>query len=301
MDGPHLPFDEAAYLAANPDAVEAVEGGAFSSGWAHYLRQGWRTPRPGVPDGLFDCIAAQHAPPDLQTVPPDHLRKRVHGSENANGFVGVGRLAAIAVYLLFGAHRGVTAEDRVLDFGCGCGRVIRHAQALMPQARFFGTDIDPEAIAWCRTHLEAVAQFDTNAALPPTGYPDGFFSHVYGISVFTHLPEDMQSAWLAELHRITRPGALLVLSLHGEGFMPAWRRRLLRLLGNKGFHYHRDRRTEGLPGFYRCAYHTRDYVERHWTRHFDILLFIDRGLAAGQDLVVCRTRANPAAELTKQA
>ena len=39
-------FDEAAYLAANPDVTAAVTNGEYRSGYYHYLTIGWREKRP---------------------------------------------------------------------------------------------------------------------------------------------------------------------------------------------------------------------------------------------------------------
>jgi len=44
--------------------------------------------------------------------------------------------------------------------------------------------------------------------MPPMSYEDNMFDFVYSISIFTHLPEDMQFAWLQELQRITKPGGI---------------------------------------------------------------------------------------------
>jgi SAM-dependent methyltransferase len=39
---------------------------------------------------------------------------------------------------------------------------------------------------------------------------------IYALSVFSHLDEPLQRAWLAEFRRLLRPGGLLVLSVLGE-------------------------------------------------------------------------------------
>jgi predicted SAM-dependent methyltransferase len=54
---------------------------------------------------------------------------------------------------------------------------------------------------------------------PPTKYPAGKFDFIYALSVFTHLPELDQLAWMDEFHRILRPGGYLLLSLHGAYYL----------------------------------------------------------------------------------
>ncbi len=105
---------------------------------------------------------------------------------------------------------------RILDFGCGCGRVITWLQQLDSKYQYFGTDIDPEAITWCQENLANFGEYAVNPHLPPTEYADNYFDLVYSISVFTHLSEDMQFAWLKELSRITKPGGYLLLTTHNR-------------------------------------------------------------------------------------
>lgn len=42
-----LPFDEAAYLNANPDVAQAVQDGEFASGLSHFLQIGYQEERGG--------------------------------------------------------------------------------------------------------------------------------------------------------------------------------------------------------------------------------------------------------------
>ena len=47
-------------------------------------------------------------------------------------------------------------------------------------------------------------------------FPDAYFDLIFNHSVFTHLDENYQDAWLAELERVTKPGGVLVLSVSGQ-------------------------------------------------------------------------------------
>lgn len=86
-----------------------------------------------------------------------------------------------------------------LDWGCGCGRVTRWLlDRLDAGVRVVGADIDPLSIHWCRQNL-AGGFFERIPLHPPTTFRDEQFSVVLGISVFTHLKEDVQFEWLSEL------------------------------------------------------------------------------------------------------
>jgi SAM-dependent methyltransferase len=105
----------------------------------------------------------------------------------------------------------------VLDFGCGCGRVMRNWRRLQGPT-MHGCDLSQEQIDWCRQNL-AFAQFTRNDLKPPLGYPVETFDLVYAFSVFTHLPEDLQLDWMKELSRVIRPGGYLLISTHGEPYL----------------------------------------------------------------------------------
>jgi SAM-dependent methyltransferase len=109
---------------------------------------------------------------------------------------------------------------RVLDFGCGAGRTLRHFLTYADKAEFWGCDIHEPSIAWVRQHLSPPVRVFLNAPAPPLEVADGSFDLVYAISVFTHLP-DSWAEWLVELHRVLAPDGLLLVTFIGEGAI-AW-------------------------------------------------------------------------------
>ena len=102
----------------------------------------------------------------------------------------------------------------VLDFGCGCGRLIRHIRK-HTKAALHGSDYNPELVAWCSANLD-FAEFSTNTLAPPLEYTDASFDYVYARSVFTHLEEELFRGWVEEMGRIIRPGGILYATMHGE-------------------------------------------------------------------------------------
>jgi SAM-dependent methyltransferase len=146
-------------------------------------------------------------------LPPAELRYRVSSSPDAQNFINIGKKCAADIQ---SAMRKVGCEltqfDRVLDFGCGCGRTLVHLKDLAPQAKFDGTDIDEAAISWCKEHLR-FGTFKVGQASPPADYGSDSFDFIYAISVFTHLDAPYQFRWLEELRRITKPGGVLLLTV----------------------------------------------------------------------------------------
>jgi SAM-dependent methyltransferase len=150
-------------------------------------------------------------------VPPPRLIVRVAGTADVDWFLESGRLAAESVRASVERHgRRIAELDALLDFGCGCGRVTRRWASLEYTA-VHGADANERAIAWCRANLP-FARFTSNGLAPPLDYGDASFDLVYALSVFTHLPEDLQQAWMRELMRLLRPGGFLLLTTHGERY-----------------------------------------------------------------------------------
>jgi SAM-dependent methyltransferase len=150
-------------------------------------------------------------------VPPPRLRVEVAGTAGLEWFLDSGRQQAAIIR--FAAERnGAPLESTrsLLDFGCGCGRVLRHWAGLDGPA-IHGSDYNERLVGWCAANLRFVtASF--NELAPPLRYEDAQFDLVYAISVFTHLPHDLERAWVDELSRIMAPGGLLLLTTHGDSY-----------------------------------------------------------------------------------
>lgn len=104
---------------------------------------------------------------------------------------------------------------RLLDFGCGAGRTMRHFLAEAAVAEVWGVDIDAESIAWMGENLCPPLNVVRCETEPPLDFESENFDFAWAISVFTHLP-DNSVPWLLELHRILKPGGLLMASYMGR-------------------------------------------------------------------------------------
>lgn len=153
---------------------------------------------------------------DGMPLPPPHLRVQIIGTTDPDEFLAQGRRAADTIADIVRSSSGRSIEEfgSVLDFGCGAGRVMRRWADLAGPA-LHGCDYNPRLVAWCRSNL-TYASFKTNTLEPPLPYEDGQFDLVYAISVFTHLTEPLQHAWMAEMQRVVKPGGLLIFSTRGD-------------------------------------------------------------------------------------
>ncbi|MBL4681354.1 MAG: class I SAM-dependent methyltransferase [Pseudomonadales bacterium] len=293
-NNPFMNFDEIAYLELNPDLVEALRHGTIRTGWEHFIDYGFYEDRKGVPRSVFNDIKAIMDNELTLPYPPEHLRQRVHGAKTLRSFRNVGRV--VTLNMISALHKigklKILNEGKlkVLDFGCGNARVLRYLHALFPDHDYSGTDIDTESITWCQETLAQLGNFSSNDPVPPLAYNENTFDFVYSISVFTHLPEDMQFLWLEELHRVAKPGAYLLLTTHGEMALPSVSKEDRHHLSKYGYFYLKGSGTDGLPDFYQNAYHLHDYICSNWQKYFSIVEIIDRGVVGFQDLVICKNR-----------
>jgi SAM-dependent methyltransferase len=116
--------------------------------------------------------------------------------------------------LVIGAAGEVSGA--ALDFGCSSGRVVRFLAAWRPDVRWLGCDPNAEAIAWAQEHLPA-AEFFASPQQPPLPLDPGSLQLVYAISIWSHFGEGAGLRWLDEMHRLLRPGGVLVFTAHGLG------------------------------------------------------------------------------------
>ena len=106
----------------------------------------------------------------------------------------------------------IPTRPRVLDFGCGCGRMTRF---LDPSAwDICATEVNPDHVAWCRANLPDVDTRE-NGYVPPLSFDDGEFDFVYSMSIFSHLSAAKIVAWLGELPRVTTRGGIVAVTFHG--------------------------------------------------------------------------------------
>jgi SAM-dependent methyltransferase len=105
---------------------------------------------------------------------------------------------------------------RILDFGCGPGKALRHFLPEAERCEVFGCDIHEPSIRWLEKNLSPPLKVFVCSEAPPLPFPDEHLDLVLAVSVFTHLT-DYWSAWLLELHRVLRPGGRLVSTFLGEG------------------------------------------------------------------------------------
>ncbi len=151
---------------------------------------------------------------DGMPIPPLALMAQTVAHADWRAFLKTGEATAAALNK-HASEAGLSfaQSGRILDLGCGAGRVIRHLPK-MTKAELFGADYNRAFADWCAANLPG--NFSSNGLNPPLEFPNAHFDIVYLLSVFTHLRLATQRRWLAELRRVIRPGGLALVSFHEE-------------------------------------------------------------------------------------
>ncbi|HYM01284.1 MAG TPA: class I SAM-dependent methyltransferase [Blastocatellia bacterium] len=228
-------------------------------------------------------------------LPPADLRERVGGRNDRIplNFLATGAALLLDIKRLLKRKTGRHFDTfrNALDFGCGCGRVA----IWVPKEsglKVTGVDVDAEAIRWCQANLGSVGTFTKVEPMPPLPFENETFDLIYAISVFSHLPEEMEHSWLAELARVLQPGGILLASFHTEEYFPAGEGTEERKeFESRGFCYTRGEPTPGLPDYYQTSFHRESYVQQHWSRWYSILAVEAEAINHHQGVAVCERLA----------
>jgi SAM-dependent methyltransferase len=151
-----------------------------------------------------------------EVFPPARLSIGAYARVDHEDYYEGGRRSAEVVLELMSGHVEPKGA-RILEWGCGPGRIVRHLAQLGRDLgiQVFGTDYDRATIEWCKSAISGVT-FSMNGLEPPLAFPEGFFDVIYSSSVLTHLSEAMHYAWLKENLRVVKNNGLVIFTTGGD-------------------------------------------------------------------------------------
>lgn len=239
---------------------------------------------------MSESTSADSGPRSPAPLPPEDLAFRV-SLNDLESFEQVGGASREAILEALGGSWDWDGK-RVLDFGCGVGRLLRHLVGEAEIARIEGCDMHQESIDWCRENLDPPFKFFVNGASPPLAeVEDGTYDLIIAISVFTHMAGNW-AGWLAELQRVSKPGGILIATFHGPGMADSHQ-------AQSGHPYLEEETgmlslPTGEEGTFASVFHSRWWLEEHWGRAFEPLSIQPDGFVSeagsGHGLFVGRRR-----------
>jgi SAM-dependent methyltransferase len=201
----------------------------------------------------------------------------------------------------------LSPETCVLDFGCGWGRMIRFFLKDVLGDNLFGIDVDPVAIDTCNQTM-TYRTYCLTQTCPPTAFPPNSSNVIYAYSVFSHLSESVHMKWIEEFGRILKPEGVFFATTLGRAFIDVCKS--FREKGTLEQSWQQSAAAsfldpeaalaDYLSGKYLFAPNPwpdygmalipRAYVEREWTRDFELADFIDDREFLPQALIVMKKR-----------
>jgi SAM-dependent methyltransferase len=161
---------------------------------------------------LADVTASLSTP-----IPDPELIFLVNGHRDENQFA-ISRRATVTniIGLLSEAGIDYRSFKSILDFGCGCGRVLAGWEGLLPDRTvLLGCDINSRLIEFCVANIAFARTFISDFLPPINNVADAQVDFVYAASVFTHLTLPAARAWADEMARIIKPNGILMMSFSG--------------------------------------------------------------------------------------
>lgn len=168
---------------------------------------------------------------------------------------------------------------RLLDFGCGAGRLLREILDWAEVGEVHGSDLDRPMVEWARENLcPPVAGVELNGVDPPLSYPDDHFDVVSAFSVFTHLGANWAD-WLLELRRILKPDGYLVATILDQ---PCAEEVTSVAYSEDGVGMSISAQTALLAPYVNVV-HSHWWIREHWGRAFEILSITPGQVGSGSD------------------
>ena len=146
---------------------------------------------------------------DALPIPPQKLWLGYNYPAHGNAHVGT------MLEIVYASGFSFEPGDRILDLGCGAGRMIRHLREFASTCEIWGADISAEHIYWCQHNLSPPFHFLTTTRLPHLPFEDRSFRFIYCGSLLTHI-DDLTDAWLLELHRLLAEDGRLYVTIHDQ-------------------------------------------------------------------------------------
>jgi len=121
-------------------------------------------------------------------------------------------------------HAGLKRDSRILDIGCGTGRLAKPISQLLDTGSYEGIDVSRQYIEYCQAHLAKPnirfnhvnikhEEYNPTGVISPMDFKlhhnDNSFDIVTAIAVFNHFETKWVYKYITEMARVLRPKGIL--------------------------------------------------------------------------------------------
>lgn len=154
----------------------------------------------------------------MPTFPDERTQSLMHGHASRLAIQG-----AFAFYSEVRAYAQVSGRPlephrRLLDFGCGWGRMLRMFMKDIQPRNLIGAEPHSEFVMLARQHNPYVT-FLQSEYLPPLPLAEDSLDYIIAFSVFSHLDEYSANRWVDAFYKLLAPGGMLVFTTQGRRFL----------------------------------------------------------------------------------
>jgi SAM-dependent methyltransferase len=167
--------------------------------------------------------------------PADDRQRRNHDNDQAFDFLS----------------RQVSSPGRLLDIGCGNGRLLLMAKRQGWQVK--GLELSADMAAWAAERVGCEVLTDDFLQLEPAPEDREAFDVVSLRHVLEHLPEPLLA--MEKISALLRPGGLLLVEMPN---IEGWSKRWVRFSARHGLH--RRRFPQGYAAGHACEYSRQSYA-----------------------------------------
>lgn len=241
-------------------------------------------------------------------IPPEDVHSMVAAAGPFGSGGGLGEADFTAAALISGGAPP-SAGQKILDFGCSSGRVVKTLRAAYPDVEWHGCDPNGPAVEWAGANLPGISFFRSENE-PPLALDDDTLDAAVAVSIWSHYAEALALRWYDEMWRVLKPGGLLALTTHGPQAVAHYHGNGLRsedqltwiqsTLWSDDYWYVAEFGEQGDWGVvndeWGTAFVTAEWMLRQLTPRWEIVEFATGRNDGNQDLYVLRKPAAAAGD-----